>query len=104
MDGKNGVRWFGIVIGAAALLVGLVLSGVTLFLIVPFAVLAVPVFYLTWRVRKQRLLREEDRNERELGVRQTYDHALVETVPARAPPPPASAVEGRQTFDNAQKV
>ena len=101
MDENKGVRWFGIVVGAVALLVGLVLSGVTLFLIVPLVVLAMPVLYLTWRVRKQRLLDEEDRNERELGIRKTYDRALVETVSERAPPAPA---KHGQTFDNTEKV
>jgi membrane protein implicated in regulation of membrane protease activity len=92
MTAKTGIGWVGIALGALALLVGLVLSGVTLFLLVPFVVLAVPALYATWRIRKQRLLEEEDRNERELGLKKTYDRALVETV------------SERQTFDNSRKV
>jgi membrane protein implicated in regulation of membrane protease activity len=95
MSSKGAIGWIGIVLGALALMVGLVLTGVTLFLVVPLVVLAVPALYATWRIRRRRLLAEEDRNARELGVRKTYDHALVETVSERPP---------RQSFDNSRKV
>jgi hypothetical protein len=106
MGEEGRIRWIGIVVGAIALLVGLVLSGVTLFLIVPLIVVAVPVLYATWRIRRQRLLDEEDRNERELGVRKTCDRVLVETVSVRRPAEPARADQEheRQTFDNPRKV
>jgi hypothetical protein len=96
MSMRSTLGWIGIVLGAVALLVGLVLTGVTLFLVVPLLVLAVPVLYATWRVRRQRLLAEEDKNALELGVRRTFDHALVETVSEKS--------AERQTFDNPPKV
>jgi hypothetical protein len=95
MSAKAAIGWIGIGLGAIALLVGMLLSGVTLFLVVPLVVLAVPALYATWRIRKQRLLAEEDRNEREFGVKKTYDRALVETVSERPT---------RQSFDNSRKV
>jgi hypothetical protein len=101
MSFKYAVGWSGIVVGAVALLVGLVLSGVTLFLVVPLLVLAIPVLYATWRVRRQRLLAEEDRNARELGVRRTFERSLVETMSERHR---FSSPDDRQTFDNPRKV
>jgi hypothetical protein len=62
-------------------------------LLAPLVVLAIPVLYATWRVRRRRLLAEEDQNAREFGVRKTFDHALVETVSER-----------EQNFDKARKV
>ena len=95
MSAKSGIGWIGIALGALALLVGMVLTGVTLFLVVPLVVLAVPALYATWRIRKKRLLEEEDRNARELGIQKPYDHALVEMVSERP---------RRQSFDNSRKV
>jgi len=90
----------GVALGTAALLIGILLSGITYFLLLPLLIFAIPVLYGIWRVRRAALIELEDKKEPR-AIEQG-DAPLVETVSqAHHAPQPREAV---QTSDVAAKT